>query len=68
MTECFNECLKCGTYFKHYKIFSNNIDGLKTVKLICFCANCRNELKTYKEIKKQLLDVEYQLFCQEYNV
>lgn len=62
MEDCFNECLKCGVYFKHYKIFSKNVDGLKEVKLICFCSRCRNELKTYKEINKQLLDVEYQLF------
>lgn len=55
-------CFKCGAYFKHYKIFSNNKEGLKEVKLICFCSRCRNELNSYKDIKSQLLDVEYQLF------
>jgi hypothetical protein len=56
------ECYKCDSYFKHYKIFSEKVDGLKEVKLICFCANCRDELKGYKERKKEYLDFEYQLF------
>lgn len=56
------ECYKCKTYFKHYKIFSGKIDGLKEVKLICFCSRCRNELKGYKERKQDYLDIEYQLF------
>ena len=59
------DCYKCGSYFKHYKIFSKKIDGLKELKLICFCSRCRNELKAYKNIKSQLLDVEYQLFLFE---
>ena len=58
-------CFKCGAYHRHYKIFSNNKDGLKEVKFICFCANCRNELKGYKNIKSQLIDAEYQLFLLE---
>ena len=44
-------CFKCGKYHKHYKLFSKKIDGLKVVTFICFCANCRNELKDYKKRK-----------------
>jgi hypothetical protein len=58
-------CFKCKAYFKPYKIFSNNKNGLKEVKLICFCSRCRNELNSYKNIKSQLLDAEYQLFLLE---
>ena len=58
-------CYKCDSGFKHYKLFSKKINGLKEFKLICFCSRCRNELKAYKNIKSQLLDAEYQLFLFE---
>ena len=58
-------CYKCDSSFKHYRVFSNNKDGLKEVKFICFCSRCRNELNAYKNIKSQLLDAEYQLFLLE---
>ena len=63
MTKCF----KCDSYFKHYKIFSNNKEGLKEVKFICFCSRCRNEIKIYKDINSQLLDAEYEMFLLEEN-
>ena len=54
-----NNCLLCGTAYKHrikYRGLSDAFKGLKEAELITHCANCRDLLRKHK-VAKHKFDV-----------
>lgn len=63
-----NKCIVCYREYPHRRrVFKSNIyPELNELEIIMSCPRCRSLLKKEKRLKKQLLDVEWDLHALRY--
>jgi hypothetical protein len=74
-----NICCLCCKDFKHRVRYWGQVEvnspgadllpkGLKLVEMITFCCSCRNLLSKKKKLEEELDNLNFLLFCKQFNL